>query len=183
MEMRDRQRGAIMPVQNNLDMTAFNDDDVLSFRDGTVRVATLRHVLDVALSSKLPDALADSLTTQKALFGGDRQFRNSKAWMRQDRNWFQDGIDCEVLQLGAAGWQQGKLRLRVTVEFVPDELTAQPAYADYTETPEFIDLPLLPDDTQTSVENIYRHAHRNDYRNVRSNGNGHQNGNVYTNGA
>ena len=169
MEMRECKRGAIMPVQNNLDMTAFNDDDVLSFRDGTVRVATLRHVLDVALSSKLPDALADSLTTQKALFGGDRQFRNSKAWMRQDRNWFQDGIDCEVLQLGSAGWQQGKLRLRVTVEFVPNELNAQPAYTDYTETPKFIELPLLPDDTQTSVENIYRQAHRNDYGNSRSN--------------
>jgi len=32
-----------------------------------------------------------------------------------------DGIDCEILKIGAKGWQKGKIRIRVSVEFIPDE--------------------------------------------------------------
>ncbi len=37
--------------------------------------------------------------------------------------WFSDGIDCELLKVGAAGWQKGKVKinLNVTLEFCPDE--------------------------------------------------------------
>lgn len=32
-----------------------------------------------------------------------------------------EGKDCEVLRLGAKGWQKGKLRIKVSVDFSPDE--------------------------------------------------------------
>ncbi|WP_430685357.1 KGK domain-containing protein [Leptolyngbya sp. AN02str] len=101
-------------------MPNFNDDDVLSFHDGTVRFAKFKQALDIALSSKVPDALADSLSTQKLHLSSERQFRVSGAWTVRDRRWFQDGIDCETLRLSAPQWQKGKIRLRVVVEFVPD---------------------------------------------------------------
>jgi len=34
---------------------------------------------------------------------------------------FNESLDGEVLKFGADGWQKGKIRLRVTVEFCPDE--------------------------------------------------------------
>jgi hypothetical protein len=35
--------------------------------------------------------------------------------------WFNTGIDSEILKLGAKNWQKGKVRIRVSLEFCPDE--------------------------------------------------------------
>lgn len=32
-----------------------------------------------------------------------------------------EGLDCEILSLGAKKWRKGKLRIKVVVEFCPDE--------------------------------------------------------------
>lgn len=110
-----------MATENNLDMQSFDDNDVIAFKDGTVKLVRLRRALDVALSSKLPDALVDSLTTQKLLLNADRYFRESRAWGSRDDGWFREGVECEILQLGESHWRKGKLRLRVVVEFVAEE--------------------------------------------------------------
>ena len=34
---------------------------------------------------------------------------------------FDDGLECEVLKLGSKDWQKGKIRVKVTVDFCPDE--------------------------------------------------------------
>ena len=36
--------------------------------------------------------------------------------------WFEDGVDCEILKLYNKGWTKGKLKIKVTLEFCPDEL-------------------------------------------------------------
>jgi len=35
--------------------------------------------------------------------------------------WFEEGIDCEILKLGAKDWQKGKIKIRVSLEFCPNE--------------------------------------------------------------
>lgn len=35
-------------------------------------------------------------------------------------HWVQ-GIDCELLKAGAPGWKKGRVRIRIEVEFIPDE--------------------------------------------------------------
>lgn len=37
-------------------------------------------------------------------------------------DWFGKGVDCEILKPDAKGWKKGKLRIRITVEFCPDEI-------------------------------------------------------------
>ncbi|MGI0479299.1 KGK domain-containing protein [Geminocystis sp. CENA526] len=37
------------------------------------------------------------------------------------KKWINDGVDVEVLKVGGLGWQKGKLKLKVTVEFCPEE--------------------------------------------------------------
>lgn len=32
-----------------------------------------------------------------------------------------EGLECEVLRLGSEEWQKGKIRVKMTVEFCPDE--------------------------------------------------------------
>lgn len=36
--------------------------------------------------------------------------------------WFADGIECEVLKPNSNGWQKGKVRINVSIEFCPDTL-------------------------------------------------------------
>ena len=36
-------------------------------------------------------------------------------------NWFTQGQKCEILRAGSKGWQKGKLKINVTLEFIPDE--------------------------------------------------------------
>ncbi len=43
----------------------------------------------------------------------------------QGQNLCTDGIDCEVLKFGTDGWQKGKLKARVVLEFCPDEIPIQ----------------------------------------------------------
>ncbi len=41
------------------------------------------------------------------------------------KKWVNEGIECEILKLGSNSWQKGKVRIKVTVEFCPDELEIQ----------------------------------------------------------
>ena len=37
------------------------------------------------------------------------------------KKWINEGVDVEVLKVGSLGWQQGKLRLKISVEFCPND--------------------------------------------------------------
>ncbi len=39
----------------------------------------------------------------------------------QGESLFDKGISCEVMRFGASGWQKGRLRARVILEFCPEE--------------------------------------------------------------
>ena len=34
---------------------------------------------------------------------------------------FEEGVCFQILKAGSSGWQKGKLRINVTLEFIPDE--------------------------------------------------------------
>lgn len=40
------------------------------------------------------------------------------------RTWFYEGQECEILRAGSQGWQKGKIKINVTLEFIPDESEA-----------------------------------------------------------
>ncbi|GAX42528.1 hypothetical protein NIES4075_35290 [Tolypothrix sp. NIES-4075] len=46
-------------------------------------------------------------------------FEKDDAYVDQKR-WLNEGVDCEILKPGGY-WKRGKLRVRVTLEFCPDE--------------------------------------------------------------
>ena len=35
--------------------------------------------------------------------------------------WFYQGQECEILKAGSPGWQKGNIKIKVTLEFIPDE--------------------------------------------------------------
>lgn len=32
-----------------------------------------------------------------------------------------EGVDCQILKAGASGWKKGRIKINISVEFIPDE--------------------------------------------------------------
>ncbi len=90
-----------------------NDDDVLELESQIVKLSAFSSNLDRALKwNSNQDALLVvvrcmktpplSNTNVKQLFDGD-------------------GIDANILRIGSQGWKKGKIELKLTLEFYPNE--------------------------------------------------------------
>jgi KGK domain len=97
-------------MHDNSFLPNYGDDDVCSAYDNAMfKVGRLRETIKGAFIGSVQTALNDVLKTAGLQF-----FTHKKDWLG-------DGIDCEILKIGAKGWQKGKIKIRVNVEFCPDE--------------------------------------------------------------
>ncbi|NJN74077.1 MAG: hypothetical protein HC799_15315 [Limnothrix sp. RL_2_0] len=37
------------------------------------------------------------------------------------KRWFTDGYEAEVLDVGGSGWKKGRVKINISVEFIPDD--------------------------------------------------------------
>ena len=51
----------------------------------------------------------------------NREITVDAAVYKQVENWVNEGVYCETMKFDAKGWQKGKVKLKVTLEFCPDE--------------------------------------------------------------
>ena len=108
-------------MQDNSYLQDFGDDDICSlYGDKMVKFGKVRSALDSLfgeIDGELGKQLEERLGIQSPI-----QFHG---WKRRSnlplRGWFSQGVDCEILNMGAKGWQKGKLRVKITLEFCPDE--------------------------------------------------------------
>jgi hypothetical protein len=49
-------------------------------------------------------------------------YLSEKFNVRETHFWFGQGGECEILRAGSQGWQKGKIKINVSLEFLPDEL-------------------------------------------------------------
>lgn len=49
------------------------------------------------------------------------------SWDEFKNSWVKDGVECEILKVNGKGWQRGKLRIKFTLEFCPDEAEIEEA--------------------------------------------------------
>lgn len=106
-------------MQKHIFLENYGNDDVFSFESTIFKVGRLREIMRSSVVPKLESALQElckTHTLQINTMKYNPQSRNS--WEQQ---WFHDGIDCETLKIGAKGWQKGKIKIRVILEFCPDE--------------------------------------------------------------
>ncbi len=103
-----------------------NDDDVLSFRNGLFKVGRIKANLKTFFLTQVPDVLYEFLKNvnidikpmREAIYHS-RQINPSL--VQSNDLWFQEGVDVEILRLGASNWQKGKMKIKVILEFEPDE--------------------------------------------------------------
>ena len=100
-----------------------NDDDVIAFSaDSMCKISRLKELIKNCVSSNLSNQLVEYLEKagMKNLKIYSRSNGSTKSYLTNNK-WLTEGKDCEILQVGSNGWKKGKIRLKVSLEFIPDE--------------------------------------------------------------
>lgn len=87
-----------------------NNDDVLELGDNIYKVSRLKEAMTKSINASLARRLYDQFTS----FGINI---NSSIF----ENWFAQGIDCKILNLGSQSWKKGKVKFQVSIEFYIEE--------------------------------------------------------------
>ncbi|MEG3969107.1 KGK domain-containing protein [Microcoleus sp. T2B6] len=106
-------------MQKHIFLENYGNDDVFSFESKIFKVSTLRAEMSNSFLPRLESALQELCKTPGLQINTSKYDPHFNRTHQQQ--WFRDGIDCEALKIGAKGWQKGKVRIRVTIEFCPDE--------------------------------------------------------------
>lgn len=97
-------------MEDRFKLIECNDDDVVELVDNTYKVGKIK----VGLSQSSNSSLAQRL---------QQEFNNQRIQIPSHNNFFQDGIDCQILTLGSQSWKSGKVKFKLTVEFyIEDEI-------------------------------------------------------------
>ncbi|MEP6519875.1 KGK domain-containing protein [Microcoleus vaginatus] len=116
-------------MEDKFDFHNCGNDDALSFGNAMLKIETLKKTVNKVLPENGLGQTLNQFLSQQAL-NIDVPLTTDQT-RRLYENWFGEGIDCEILKVGAQGWKKGKMKLKlnVTIEFCPDE-------PDVEETPE-----------------------------------------------
>lgn len=102
-----------------LDAETEHKDAALSFPSSMFKLGKFMSAVREAFEFKGLDALGGKLSSRGRLPAFDKRYK-----------WFDEGVDCEVLKLYSKGWQKGKIRIKVSLEFCPDEPEIQEVQGD-----------------------------------------------------
>jgi KGK domain len=100
-----------MTMEFNGHLEEFGDNDVIYFEPGIFNLGKFKDAIQQAFThpNRLPRTLYSSLY-EKGVASS------------QSKELFGEGVDCELLKIGTLGLQtKGKIRIRVALEFIPDE--------------------------------------------------------------
>ncbi|MEG4029631.1 MULTISPECIES: KGK domain-containing protein [unclassified Microcoleus] len=108
-------------MENKFNFHNCGNEDALSFGNAMLKVAKLKETVNRVLPEYgLGEELTNLFNQQKLyIYVGSNTDQQPNAY----ENWFGEGIDCEILRVGAQGWKKGKMKIKlnVTIEFCPDE--------------------------------------------------------------
>jgi KGK domain len=120
-------------MTNNLIPYDCGDDDVIAFGDAMFRSGKLKKAIDQSFDGSVGRAI-DQKLRQNGLEIPIRMIGSTRL-ANEHCQWFEEGINCEILDLSTRRWCKGKVRVKVAVEFFvedPDEKMLLPG--DLTES-------------------------------------------------
>ena len=95
-------------VNNNEYLQQCDSRDVLSFgNDYLINISKFKSLIQSSFTYSGISSVCSYIANNSSL-------ENSNVW-------FYGGKKCETLQAGSKGWQKGKIKINVTLEFIPDE--------------------------------------------------------------
>ena len=106
-------------MEDNLPLENCNNDDALSFKNNMFKVSKIKQALQDSLKGAIANALYESLKSQQVEI--DTGIIINHHYYKENGRWFGEGIDCEILKIGASDWQKGKVKIKTTLEFILNE--------------------------------------------------------------
>lgn len=107
-----------------------NQDDVIALKEESPHSIIISHPMFKV--GELVDAIHENVL-------GISSGKLEENYYKPRKKWIDDGLDCEVLHIRGEGWQKGKIRIKVAIEFVPDEPIPQPASSPLDDIRQSID--------------------------------------------
>jgi KGK domain len=106
-------------MANNLTPYDCGDDDVIAFGDAMFRAGKLKKTIDQSFDGSVGRAI-DQKLRQNGLEIPSRIIGSSRL-ANEHCQWFEEGINCEILDLVTRRWCKGKVRVKVEVEFMLED--------------------------------------------------------------
>ncbi|AFZ33747.1 KGK family protein [Stanieria cyanosphaera PCC 7437] len=94
------------------------DDDVLSFGEQLLKVGKIKQAITEAFKTVIPNQLYEYLKNSPHKIHIIPMRPN---FGQANDIWFEEGVKFSILRAGSKGWQQGKIKIKVTLEFEPDK--------------------------------------------------------------
>lgn len=104
-----------------------NDNDVISFGNATYKIGVLKRAFNKSFSNNLGAQLSNQLNQNGIRI--PKTILTPPGMNEPYSRWFENGIDCEILNLGSEQWKKAKVKVKLTVEF----------YVESEETEEILD--------------------------------------------
>ena len=106
-------------MEDNYHIQNCDDSDVLSFGDDTCKISKFRKAVKDSFESEIGHALSSKLNYHGVKIESSILLLNGNH--KEYSRWFNEGIDCEVLNLGSKNWKKGKVKIQLKVEFYVEE--------------------------------------------------------------
>ncbi|MGB3206398.1 MAG: KGK domain-containing protein [Crinalium sp.] len=106
-------------MEDNYSLQNCQDDDVVAFGNSMFKAGRLTRKINESFGKSMGEKLTHELKHREIHVDWDRSHSN-KYWGACE-SIFNDGVNCEILQLGSQTWKKGKMRIKVTVEFYAEE--------------------------------------------------------------
>lgn len=109
-------------MEDKFDFYNCGNEDALSFGHAMLKVEKLKETVTYRVLPEygLGETLNKSLKEQNLNIDVPLDTRLKRF---SYENWFGQGIDCEILKVGAQGWKKGKIKIKlnVTIEFCQEK--------------------------------------------------------------
>jgi KGK domain len=103
-------------MKTHLYLQDFDEEDLISFneRDKILRIQKVKNSCSNTFISTNSEGQTIGKTAQALHVDLAEKIVSSADWLGE-------GVECEVLRLGDKQWTKGRVRVRVIIEFDPDE--------------------------------------------------------------
>lgn len=107
-------------MEENFSLSNCSNDDALSVKDKVFKIIQIKEAIKKSFSGELSNELYNALNNCGVSIDPGGYLVGNKFY-RCHNQWFNQGINCEILKPGSQGWQTGKLKIKVILEFIPDQ--------------------------------------------------------------
>jgi hypothetical protein len=105
-----------MAIEDNLHLNGCSDDDVISLYGKFYKVEALKAELNKFLRGQ-----DDYTSATYGLSETLKRFSDIRMDKQQTLALLTEGTESEILKVASRGWKKGRFKLKMVMEFIPDE--------------------------------------------------------------